>query len=256
MEIKLLKKGYKNNEQFYKDFLDDQIKYKDEYFLGDSVYIDEAPDFPIYLAQRSVAERKKLFLEAFDVLSRSYLHTDRDLHFDEVFWHSLLTTMKRDYLLETYPQIADDIKYFNNIVLKDFNWESYIYKCVLGVQYINDAVSDEKERIRYYELLVDNLDMYNYIIKYEIFRNDRFLLNILDIIDELNVSKVMKSKITGRDYLGKDERVGRRVIFEFNKSYPVVMSPMLEKDELKEYFLLYLSYYYDDMSLLEEPVGI
>ncbi|MFH0070182.1 hypothetical protein [Peribacillus sp. NPDC056705] len=249
MEIRLLKKGYKNNEQFYKDFLDDQIKYKDDYFSGDVVYIDEAPDFPIYLAQRTEKDRKELFLEAFDVLSRTYLKTDRDLHFEEVFWHSLLTVKKRDNLLEQYPQIADGINHFNNIVLKDFNWESYIYKCVLGAQYINDAVSDKAERIRYYELLIDNLDMYNYIIKYEIFRNDRFLLNILDIIDELNVSKVMKSKIIGRDDLGKDERVGRRVIFEFNKSYPVIMSPMIEKEDLKEFFLTYLGYYYDISSL-------
>jgi hypothetical protein len=76
--------------------------------------------------------------------------------------------------------------------------------------------------------------MYNYIIKYEIFRNDRFLLNVLVIIDELNLSKGMKSKITGRENLGQDERVGRRVLFEFNKSYPVVMSPMMEKEELKD----------------------
>ena len=55
----------------------------------------------------------------------------------------------------------------------------------------------------------------------------------------------MKMKISWRDDLGKDERVGRRVIFEFNKSYPVVLSPMLEKDDLKELFVKYLSYYYD-----------
>ncbi|PFH90625.1 hypothetical protein [Bacillus sp. AFS088145] len=245
MEIRLLKKGYKNNEQFYMDFLDDKIRYKDEYFSEDVVFIDEAPDFPIYLAQRSELERKELFLEAFKVLSSSYLNTDRDIHFDELFWHSLLTSVKRDYLLEQYPQIAEGISHFNNIVLKDFNWESYIYKCVLGAQYINDAVSDIEERARYYELLIDNLDMYNYIIKYEIFRNDRFLLNILDIIDELDLSKVMKSKIIGRENLGKDERVGRRVLFEFNKSYPVIMSPMLDKEDLKEWFLKYLSYYYE-----------
>jgi hypothetical protein len=245
VEIRLLKKGYKNNEQFYKDFLEDQIKTKDEYFSDDVVHLDEAPDFPVYLAQRSETDRKELFLEAFDVISRSYLNTDRDIHFDEIFWHSLLTVTKREYLLEQYPQIAEGINHFNNIVLKDFNWENYIYKCVLGAQYINDAVTEDADRLRYYDLLIDNLDMYNYIIKYEIFRNDRFLLNILDLIDELNLSKVMKSKITGRDDLGKDERVGRRVIFEFNKSYPVIMSPMIEKDELKEYFLQYLSYYYD-----------
>ena len=245
MEIRLLQKGYKYNEQFYQDFLDDQIKLKDEYFSGEVVYIDEAPDFPVYLAHRNESDRKELFLKAFNELSRTYLHSDRDLHFDELFWHSLLTVTKRDYLLEQYPQITDGINHFNNIVIKDFNWENYIYKCVLGAQYINDEVLNETERLRYYELLIDNLDVYNYIIKYEIFRNNRFLLNILDIIDELNVSKVMKSKIIGHDNLGVDERVGRRVIFEFNKSYPIIMSPMIEKEDLKELFLLYLSYYYD-----------
>jgi hypothetical protein len=253
MEVRLLNKGYKNNEQFYKDFVEDQIKNKDEYFSDEIVYINEAPDFPIYIAHRNEAERNELFLEAFEVLSRSYLQTDRDIHFEELFWHSLLTVNKRDFVLEQYPQITEGINHFNNIVLKDFNWESYIYKCVLGAQYINDRTTNHAERLRYYKLLIDNLDMYNYIIKYEIFRNDQFLLNILDIIDELNLSKVMKSKITGRENLGKDERVGRRVLFEFNKSYPIVMSPMMEKEELKEYFLLYLSYYYD-MSQLEAAV--
>lgn len=245
MEIRLLEKGYKNNDQFYKDFLEDQILLKDEYFSGEVVHLQEAPDFPIYIAHGSEDERKSQFLEAFHVLSKSYLNTDRDIHFEELFWHSLLVTSKRDYLLENYPQIKEGINHFNNIVIKKFDWENYIYKCVLGAQYINDLVDDEMERERYYHLLVENLDLYNYIIKYEIFRNDQFLKNILDIIDELNLSKVMKAKIQGRDDLGKDERVGRRVIFEFNKSYPVIMSPMLDKDELKEVFLKYLSYYYD-----------
>jgi hypothetical protein len=253
MEVRLLKKGYKYDEQFYKDFLNDQIKNKDEYFSDEIVYINEAPDFPIYMAQRNEVERNELFLQAFDVLSQSYLNTDRDIHFEEIFWHSLLTVKKREFLLEQYPQIEEGINHFNNIVLKDFNWESYIYKCVLGAQYINDLITDHDERLRYYQLLIDNLDMYNYIIKYEIFRNDQFLLNILDIIDELNLSRVMKSKIIGLENLGKDERVGRRVLFEFNKSYPVVMSPMMDKEELKEFFLIYLSYYFD-MSQLEAVV--
>ena len=47
MKIRLLKPGYKNNEQFYKDFLEDQIKQKEEYFSDEFVYMDNAPDFPI-----------------------------------------------------------------------------------------------------------------------------------------------------------------------------------------------------------------
>lgn len=245
MEVKLLADGYKNNEQLYQDFLLDQIHSKEEYFSGEVVYIESAPDFPIYMAHGSDEEKKQLFLQAFDIIGQSYLNTDRDIHLDERFWHSLLVTTKRDYLLEMYPQIKEGINQFSNIVLKKFDWENYIYKCILGTQYINDSVDNEYDRKRYYKILVENLDLYNYIIKYEIFRNKEFLINILDIIDELNLSKILKAKIVGRDDLGKDERVGRRVIFEFNKSYPVVMSPMLEKEELKKVFLEYLSYYFD-----------
>ena len=252
MEIRLLKKGYKNNEQFYKDFLEDNIRTNDDYFSGEVINIDGMPDFPIYMAKGNESEKKKLFLEAFEVISNSYLNTDRDVHFEEVFWHSLFAVYKRDYLLEKYPEIKDSLNNFNNIVLKKFDWENYIYKCVLGAQYVNDNVEDEEERIRYYGLIFDNLDVYNYIIKYEIFRNEKFLLNILDIIDELDLSKIMKAKIKDRPDLGKDERIGRRVIFEFNKSYPVVLSPMLDKESLKEPFLEYLSYYYDISEIKEK----
>lgn len=124
----------------------------------------------------------------------------------------------------------------------------YSFKCILLAQYINDNIKDEEEKLRYYNLIIENLDLYNYIIKYEIFRNDKFLLNILDIIDDLNLSKTLKAKIKGRDDLGKDERVVRRVIFELNKSYPVIMSPMMEKEELKEVFLSFLNYYDDSFT--------
>ena len=88
------------------------------------------------------------------------------------------------------------------------------------------------------------------MIKYEVFRNDKFIMNVLDIINDRGLSKVLKAKIKDRPDLGKDERYGRRVLFEFNKAYPIVMSPMLEKDELEVLFMEYLGYYYD-LSKLE-----
>ncbi|MCT4662952.1 MAG: hypothetical protein N4A40_13935 [Tissierellales bacterium] len=243
MEIKLLKAGYKDNEKFYEDFLNDRIKNNDEYFSGEVVNIDEAPDFPVYIAKGDASEKKILFRQAFNVIDKYYLNTDRDIHFNELFWHSLLCIYKRDYLLKEYPQLVDGIKYFKNIVTKKFDWENYIYKCILGAQYVYDNIENEKEK--YYDLIVDNLDLYNYIIKYEIFRNDKFLINVLDIIDEFNLTKILKSKVKGRDDLGKDERVGRRILLEFNKNYPIEMSPMLEKMELEELFFKYLDYYWD-----------
>ena len=105
-------------------------------------------------------------------------------------------------------------------------------KVIVGHQ---TEVKDYNEnRKKYYNLIVENLDVYNYMIKYEVFRNDKFRINVLDIINDRGLAKILKAKIKDRPDLGKDERYGRRVLFEFNKAYPIVMSPMLEKDELEE----------------------
>lgn len=254
MEIRLLKKDCIKKEEFYKDFLDDKIIEHDEYFSDEVVHIKEAPDFPIYMGKGSEEEKAVLFKKAFEVMANCYLDTDRDIHMNEMFWYSLLCVYKRDFLLREYPQIGDSMKDFHNIVVKKFDWENYIYKCVLGAQYVKDNTDCDEDRDRYYDLIVENLDVYNYMIKYEVFRNDKFIINVLDIIDDRGLAKVLKAKIKDRPDLGKDERYGRRVLFEFNKAYPIVMSPMLEKDELEEIFVEYLGYYYD-LSGLECVVG-
>ena len=51
-------------------------------------------------------------------------------------------------------------------MVKNFDWQNYIYKCVLAAQYVNDNVETEEERQRYYELIFDNLDLYNCFIKW------------------------------------------------------------------------------------------
>ena len=68
MEIRLLKSGYKKSEQFYKDFLDDNIKNNDDYFSGEVVNIDVAPDFPIYMGVGYDKCRDKMFKEAFEIM--------------------------------------------------------------------------------------------------------------------------------------------------------------------------------------------
>lgn len=253
MEIKLLKKDFLKKEEFYKDFLDDKIVEKDEYFSDEVVHISNAPDFPIYMGKGSEEEKAKLFMEAFEVMSNFYLNTDRDIHMNERFWYTLLCVYKRNFILKMYPQVEESMKEFHNIVLKKFDWENYIYKCILAAQYVKDTTDNENDRKKYYNLIVENLDVFNYMIKYEVFRNDKFIINVLDIINDNNLSFILKAKIKDRPDLGKDERYGRRVLFELNKAYPVVMSPMLEKDELEELFMEYLGYYYD-LSKLEGVV--
>ena len=150
MEIRLLNKDCLKKEEFYKDFLEDKIVEKDEYFSGEVVYIKEAPSFPIYMGKASEEEKVGLFKQAFEVMADCYLDTDRDIHMNEMFWYSLLCVYKRDFLLREYPQIGESMKDFQNIVVKKFDWENYIYKCVLGAQYVKDNTDCDGDRDRYY----------------------------------------------------------------------------------------------------------
>ena len=212
MEIRLLKKDFLKKEEFYKDFFDDKIIEKDEYFSDEVVHINNAPDFPIYMGKGSEEEKAKLFMEAFEAMFNFYLNTDRDIHMNERFWYTLLCVHKRDFILKMYPQVGESIKDFHNIVLKKFDWENYIYKCILAAQYVKDNTDNEDDKKKYYNLIVENLDVFNYMIKYEVFRNDKFIINVLDIINDNNLSSILKAKIKDKLDLNKDERYGRRLI--------------------------------------------
>lgn len=256
MEIRLLKSGYKNNEQFYEDFLADKIVGNEDYFSDNYVTVSQLPDFPIYMGRGSTKERNEDFLKAIQIIAKYYIQTDRDVHFDEVFWHSLLVTKKRDYILTNYPSVKDSHTNFKNIVTKTFDWENYIYKCVLAAEYIEDIGETDAQKNHLYNLVLDNLDVFNYIIKYPIFRNAEFTVKILTVIDELGLSKIMKAKIPDRPDLGKDPRYGRQVIYELNKNYPVVMAPMMDKEALKAEVLKALSYYYDSAAVEDQLVAV
>ena len=170
---------------------------------------------------------------------------------NKMFWYSLFCTKKREYLLNEYPQIKDSKNNFHNIVLKKFDWENYVYKCILAAEYIKDYTDNQFERERYVGLIIDNLDFYNYILKYPIFRNREFLIKMLNIIDRRNLSSIFKSKIKDKKDLGDDVRRGRMVLLEMNKSYPFIIAPAMSEDELEDLTLKYLGYYYDDE--LPEP---
>lgn len=257
MIVNLLGNGYKKSEDFYHKFVNNELK-GSEFVTNENVTLyNELKPFEIYFGKIGRNDEvKATFVKTIKYIAANVIDLDRDIYMNETFWHSWLCLYQRDYLVAKYPEILTDYKKFLNIVLKDFDWENYIYKAILIAQYTADYRPPEKAE-EYYDLIINNLDLYNYIIKAEIFRNGQFLLNVMDIIkEEKNLSKIVKAKIknTERDDLAKDERYGRRVIKEFNASYPIVPGPMLEKDELKKYFLLYLSYYYKegDVDLTED----
>lgn len=243
MEVKLLKEEYLKSSELYADFMNDQVTKTEENFSDEIVILDREPEFPIYLNISNNEDRINDYIKALSVIDDYYLTLPRNIHFNGNFWQSYLLINKRDYVIREYPQVLDSESHFRNVIMKKFDWENYIYKCVLAAQYIGDNTA-KGDREKYYRLVAENLDVYNYIIKYSIFRNDKFVINILDIIYDNDLSDILKAQIKGREDLGEDERVGRRVIFELNKSYPVLMAPMLGKEELEKVFMINLEKYY------------
>lgn len=242
MEIKILSDDYLKSDSVFEDFVENRIEEKAT--SNEFLTLKEIKYFPVYMAKiKSNRKLTKMYLDAFKCMEDIYLHEDREKIMRPDLWYSLILTEFRNEIIINYPKSIKNESDFKNIVMKKFDWENYVYKVLLGAQYIYDNVEGENERERYYKLIIQNLDLYNYIIKYEIFRNDKFLINILDVIDKNGLSNQLKKKIKGREDLGEDERYGRRVIYEFNKSYPVIMSPMLSYEDVEKLFLRYLDMY-------------
>lgn len=231
MKVKLLKENYKKNEDIYLDFMNGDIKIDKAYFSTEEYEIpNEIPDFPIYLANSELED----YISAIKILKKYMVNTNREVHLNGRFWHSYLIQEKREFILKKYPKVKESFKEFNKIVIKKFDWENYIYKCMLLASYIDsENINDEYEMRSFIKTIYNNLDLFNYIIKTSIFRNSKFVYNFFNIIEEENLSAVLKKQIKEGVGLSKDERYGRKVVFELNKKYPIIMSPFLEKDELK-----------------------
>lgn len=240
MEIKILKDEYLKGDQIYTDFIEDKILGDPEHFTKETVTIGCLDDFPIYLAKSTKENREDDYLDGFLTMDKIIVSLDRKHSLDSSFWYSYILTQKSDYIKENYPEVFESETKFKNAILKKFDWENYIYKLVIGTQYVIDNIQDEDEQIKYFKLISNNLDVYNYIIKYEVFRNDIFLVNIMKIINENDLSEICKAKIK---YYTSDERFGRKVIFELNKSYPMVMVPLMEYEELEAAFIDNLNKY-------------
>ncbi|MGL5125692.1 MAG: hypothetical protein ACRC6U_06850 [Fusobacteriaceae bacterium] len=220
--------------------------YKNEeaIFLNEYYEVDLSKEnlfFPIYIRDNNEVTRKEKYIPAFLSMRDNYLKLGRDILLDRNFWYSLFLDKLKDRLIEEYPNSLNSEKEFRNIILKDFNWENYVYKFIFGAEYIQEMISNKEDHIIYFKLITENLDIYNYILKSKIFKNSNFLIKFLDVIVETNSSEILKKKIDLSN--NKDERVGRRVISEFVKIYPAVFVHVLDKEDFKNYFIKYLSHY-------------
>ncbi|MGL6008198.1 MAG: hypothetical protein ACRC1D_01960 [Culicoidibacterales bacterium] len=242
MQFKLLHENYKQSAEFYQAFVTDTVADSD-FLSNEVVTLSKATPFPIYMGTKYKDDKKHAFITAIEIIATDYLQTSRELHFEERVWHSYFISCHREYLIKTYPVILESQTDFENIVTKKFDWENYIYKCVLVAEYVADYTTNPSHKQALYELVYDNLDIFNYMIKYPLFRTGAFVLTFLEAIDELAITDIMKAKVKNRPELGADERYGRRVLAELNQSYPVVLVPMLSKAALKEYIMHSLAQY-------------
>src|SRR5690606_19393662 len=175
MEVKIFNKDYIQSNAFYTDFKKNTLNFNatSEQEIIDDI---ELIPFPIYLSTHSESERTRMYIEAFNTLKNYYFNLDFDILMKHEFWISLFSTHFRDYLITNYPEIMINEQKFNHVLLKRFDWENYIYKCILMTQFIVDGVIED-EQIKYVTLVSENLDLYNYLLKYPLFRQQKFVLD-------------------------------------------------------------------------------
>lgn len=243
MRLKLIKEELMNDHELLFEAL--KSKVFTSLVSEDEIELLEVRPFPIYMHKLTPQKRDEYFKEAFRTLQEDYIHLNRDIILEHRFWVSLYFFEFRDYLIKMYPRVIKSLGEFKNIITKKFDWENYIYKSILVVEYLNDY-RDQTQHEHYYDLILNNFDLFNYTIKYNLTRNARFLLTILDIIDKNNLTDEMKKAIRHRNDLGRDERYGRRVIYEFNKNYPVMMFPEMSEETIEEYFLKFYELYLEN----------
>lgn len=249
MKIKKINPKMINSPKVFQYFLNEQNVSEDEIFLDKFYEIDEAPFFPIYIANKNNQIKTDNFIKAFKIMRDNYIKLGRKFFLDKFFWYSLFLTKLKADIKKEYPECTKDESKFKNIVLKKFDWENYIFKIAIGAEYISDSVSNINDHEKYFKLIAENLDIYNYILKSQIFRNKLFLIKILDIIEKNNLSNIVKAKLNNNVKvkhnidIKKDERIGRRILMEFSKIYPVVFIHLLDVEELENYFLKYLKLY-------------
>lgn len=240
MLVNILDKNYIFSDTFIKDFRNNTIGTLDEHYSGESIEIPELNPFLFYLKINDETKRNKAFQKSISILF-DYVEIADKYTMSHEFWISLFSINFYDFTVSKYPGILEDDEKFRNVLLKQFDWNNYIYKLVLAAKYIHDKV-DQYDKKKYIDLISNNLDVYNYLLKYPIFRNGKFIVNVLKIIDENDLSADLKKSLK-RKKSDLDQRFGRKILFELNKDYPVIVVPMLEYDKLEKRFMSYYSYY-------------
>lgn len=242
MKIKILNKEYIHSDKYIEDFKKNNVGTLQSEYTDLTVEIDGIEPFNFYLNIPNEKQRTLEFKESLHKIIK-YFGLPQKTLMNHEFWISLFSINFYDYSIHKFPQLLHKNADFKNIILKAFDWENYIYKLTLVGQFTVDTKKVE-EYDTYFELVGDNLDVVNYLLKYSIFKNSNFFMNVLDTIQNTNTSKELKKKTLVKTKKDKDERIGRKVIFEFNRDYPVISSPIISLEEFQKRFQEYYKIYF------------
>lgn len=241
MKINILRNEYIYSEKFIEDFKTNNVGSLQSEYTDESVEINNIEPFNFYL---NISNEDRRSFEYIDSLNKiiNYLILPQKILMNHDFWITLFSKYYYSFTISKFPQLLTKNSDFKNILFKSFDWENYIYKLIIITQYIEDTRPIEEYQ-KYFNIVVDNLDVVNYLLKNKIFNNANFFVNVLDTIVSTDSSKVLKKSLVKNAKKDKDERVGRKVIFEFNRDYPVISSPILDFEEFKLRFIKYYNEY-------------
>lgn len=233
MQIRKVDKRYFNSKELRDHFVNGTIMDFQDCLLND--YYD-TNDFDIayfnpYAGNSKSPDNDEIWENLLSSVEEIMEGIPASLYEDGSFWFSLFLTRFQIELMSDYPQLNKTSEPLKNILLKDFNWENYIYKAIVIIK-LKHAAQLRFGNTQIVDSILDDLDLFNYLIKSPLFRNLDFILNIFEL-NRLNTFPVrLKSQIKSEKYKHKDKRFGRRIVYELNKVYPVLFVQKFEMDEL------------------------
>ena len=233
MQIRKVNKSYFKSKELRDHFVSGTLMNFDDCLLND--YYDtgtfEIEYFNPYAGNTKSPNNDQIWNNLIASVGEIMEGIPANLYEDGNFWFSLFLTRFQLELMNDYPQLKKSSDQLKNILLKDFNWENYIYKAVVIVKLKHVAI-ERFGNTDVVDLILDDLDLFNYLIKSPLFRNLDFILNIFELTRRDAFPVRLKSQIKSEKYKQKDKRFGRRIVYELNKTYPVLFVQKFEMEEL------------------------
>lgn len=241
-DVFLLKEPIEDEKDFYESFLKGTLQ-ENNYFSDIKVTVPDVEDFITYGGNKNKKNNnKEVFKNLVKIFINNFVDLTQEIYMSPNFWKSYLVSKLRMSIIRNHPQINESFNAFKLIVLREFNWENYLYKAAIYGNILVDRVADESLRDEYIDIIYDNSDTFNYILKKKAFRNDNFIFNMICLLyenKEYDLGGFLKKSFSYKD--SRDIRVNRIILEEMNAAYPTILFPILDYEDFKSIFFQYIN---------------